>query len=172
MFEDYLVDASAFIESARGDEDLPSALMYYRAAVLSTAASAEAFVNYIADTLAYAHFEAYEIAFLSDVAFGLDNAYVLNAQDKQEFHKLEDKIKLLLAKFPISYDRMKEPSWSQFLALKMQRDKIIHLRHQEELLSRIDYDGLFARGLTATIDLMNRLSVGILGAPLRKQLLA
>ena len=171
MFEDYLEDASWFIQAARVASDDRGAVRMYRAAVLSSAAAAEAFVNFMADTLAYGTFDAHEIAFLQDFAFGLNNEYEFAALDRQEFHRLEEKIRLLLAKFNIPLNLSTDQTWSQFLALKNQRDRIVHPRHLEETSSRDEYDGLVARGLTTVVDLMNRLSEGVFEKPLRKKLL-
>jgi hypothetical protein len=171
MFEDYIEDAYAFVESGRSALSDREAARMYRAAILQTSAAVEAYVNYIADTLSFAKFEAFEIAFLSDKSFGLTNEYRFVALNKVEYHRIDDKIRLLIAKFGIEFEFGSEQTWSHFLALKNQRDALIHPRHVDETLTRADFDALLKRGLTAVLDLMNRLSIGIFSKPLRTGLL-
>src|SRR5262249_32612824 len=111
----------------------------------------------------------HEIAFLNDknLYFSPDKGTLV---EKTEFHRLEDKLKLLIRKFSPNFD-FKSASWSRFMEFKDFRDSLVHPRQIDDETSVKDYQGRLHRGLTGIIDIMNCLSKGVFGKPLRKKLL-
>ncbi len=62
MFEEYLEDSSYFLNQAQAATDEEVAKRYYRASTFCASNAMEAFVNYVADTLAKgAPLKAHEI---------------------------------------------------------------------------------------------------------------
>src|SRR4051794_16989301 len=120
MFEEYLQDASEFISNARQaseDGDEKKARRYYRASVFCLAGSIEAFVNYIADSFAKAdNLPPHEIAFLNDKILKFSPEQGKTVQ-KSEFHRLEDKLKVLLKRFAADCD-FQSAAWCWFIELK------------------------------------------------------
>ena len=173
MFEDYLEDSYQFMLSAKkastsGDEK--TAKRYYRAAVFCAASSLESFVNYIADSFAKAGtLTIHQIAFLNDkaIAFSLDKK---DAVEKLEFHRIEDKLRLLFYKFDNDFD-FKVPFWSQMLEFKNLRDSLVHPRNQEDEVKVEDYDKRLRKGISAIIQLMDHLSYSIFKKHLRPHIL-
>jgi len=171
MFEDYLEDAYFFASQAEAIKDAPGKKRHYRAAVLYAASAVEAFVNYIAETLGIGQaLEPFEAAFLLDRRFGL-NQGSFELLEATEFHRTEDKLRVLLAKFRPNYDVKHEPSWSHLAELRALRDGIVHPRDPDDALSPDEYRNRLARGLNAAIHVMDELCQGIFKKRLRKRLL-
>jgi hypothetical protein len=171
MFEDYLQDSDEFVRKGiqlSNNSEIREARRYYRAAVFYAAGAMEAFVNYIADSFEKADsLTQFETAYLNDKALAVNDGKVI---EKQEFHRLEDKIKLLLKKFSVVFD-LGCSSWNDFLKIKKLRDDLIHPRKSEDTMDVQDYQLTISRGLTGIIDIMNYMSIGIFQKPLRRQLL-
>lgn len=171
MFEDYLEDCYFFTTSADALKDEREAKRHYRAAIFYAMGAIEAFINYVADTFSHGNtFKPHEIAVLSDRAFALHKGR-FQILDQTRYHKLEDKIRFLLCKFVPGFDFEHESSWCQFLELKKLRDKITHPRQDEDLTQTGEYKKKVSAGLSAEIDLMNRLCQALFSKPLRKKLL-
>ena len=107
MFEDYLQDAYEFLLLARKESTSlhdREARRYYRATVFYTAGAIEAFVNYIADSLAKANtLPTHEIAFLNDKnwIFSPEKGMLV---ERVEWHKLDDKLRVLIRRFSPTFD--------------------------------------------------------------------
>jgi len=169
MFEDYVEDAYHFAIQAGVIPDDRKQRRLYRAAVFYASSALEAFVNYIADTLhAGATLAEHERAFLLDKKFGL-RAGEFQIMDSSEYHRLDDKLRLLLAKFCPAYDVAHEAGWSHLMDLKSLRDEIVHPRGDEEV-TPAQYHAHLKRGLNSVLDIMDRLCNGIFRKPLRKKL--
>ncbi len=173
MFEDYLQDAYEFVLLAKKAATVPNekiAKRYFRAAVFCAASGLESFINYIADSFAKAGtLTKHEIAFLNDKAiiYSIDKKEVI---ERVEFHRLEDKLKLLFHKFEPGFD-FRTPFWAQVLEFKDLRDSLVHPRKTEDEIGIADYDKRLLRGISATIQLMDQLSYSIFKKHLRPQIL-
>ena len=170
MFEDYLQDSYEFLTLAQNASDEREARRFYRASVFYALGAMEAFVNYIADSFAKAKsLTQHEIAFLNDknLSFSAKKGKVI---EKTEFHRLDDKLRLLLRKFASDFD-FKGASWFGFKKFKDFRDSLVHPRQMDDETSIKDYQNRLQIGLSGIIDIMNFLSRGIFGKPLRKKLL-
>jgi hypothetical protein len=172
MFEEYLQDAYEFFRighEASGSSNLREARRYYRASIFYAASALEAFVNYIADSFDKAQsIPQYEIAFLNDknLIFTVDKGLI----ERIEFHRLEDKIRLLMYKFVPSFD-FNSPAWSHFMQFKDTRDALVHPKLSDDETEIHEYYKKVQTGLSAIIRIMNDISTGIFHKPLRKQLL-
>jgi hypothetical protein len=172
MFEDYLQDSNKFLLMAEDHvavNNLREARSYYRASIFYAASALEAFVNYIADTFAKGQsLSKHEIAFLNDkiILFNIEKGLV----EKIDFHRLDDKIRLLMYKFVPDHD-FNSATWSHFMQFKAFRDSLVHPRSSEDNITISDYDRKSKVGLSAMISIMNVLSTGIFNRPLRKKLL-
>ncbi len=172
MFEEYLQDSYAFLsiaETLAKESKDRDARRYFRASVFYSSGAIEAFVNYIADSFAKAgSIDRYEISFLNDKAlfFSIEHG----VREKTEFHKLDDKIKLLLRKFVSEFD-FQNPTWSKFMAFKDFRDSLVHPRQADDEMSTTEYRKKVRTGLRVIIEIMNCISIGMFQLPLRKQLL-
>jgi hypothetical protein len=172
MFEEYLQDSYEFLslanERAALSEDR-DARRYYRASVFYTAGAIEAFVNYIADSFAKAHnIPPHEISFLNDKALTFSVAKGLI--EKTEFHKLDDKLRLLIQRFLPGFD-FQSSTWSRFMQFKDFRDSLVHPRQVDDETDTSAYRKKVSDGLKAIIELMNSISQGMFQRPLRKRLL-
>jgi hypothetical protein len=173
MFEEYLQDAYEFFQTAKkfGEaRDERAARRFYRAAVFYASGAIEAFVNYIADSFARAEsLSPQEIAFLNDkkLSFSTDKFTLI---ERPEYHRLEDKLKLLIRKFVPNFN-FNSKSWSRTLEFKDFRDSLVHPRQSEDETSINEYEKKLRRGMAGTIEIMNLVSKGIFKKPLRKQLL-
>lgn len=174
MFEEYLQDSYEFLTKAQETSKLLNdreAKRYYRASVFYAAGAMEAFLNYIADSFAKAEsLTPHEIAFLNDknLVFSIDKVKVV---EKVEFHKLDDKLRLLLRKFVPSFDFKTNPSWSRLIEFKDLRDSLVHPRQTDDESDLAEYKKKVSTGMSAIIEIMNCISKGIFKRPLRKQLL-
>lgn len=172
MFEEYLQDSRDFLaiaDEAFQARDHRKARCYYRGSVFYAAGAMEAFVNYIADSFAKAQsLTPFEIAFLNDktLVFSADKGLM----ERSEFHKLDDKLRLLLRKFVPTYD-FKDEAWSHFMQFKDFRDLLVHPRQADDDTETGTYQRKVITGLAAIIELMNRVNKGVFRKPLRKQLL-
>jgi hypothetical protein len=172
MFEEYLQDAYEFLAIAESLSTSPNerkARRYYRASVFYASGAMEAFVNYIADSFAQAgSITPHEICFLNDraIVFSVSKGVT----EKTEFHKLDEKIRLLVHKFILDYDFQGLP-WVKFMEFKDLRDSLTHPRQIDDETPVTKYRARIRAGLKAIIELMNSLSQGIFQKPLRKQLL-
>jgi hypothetical protein len=172
MFEEYLQDAYEFLsvgERMSGNSNDREARRYFRASVFYAAGAMEAFVNYIADAFAKAgSITPHEISFLNDKALVFSVEKGLN--EKNEFHKLEDKARLLIRKFSPTFD-FQSITWIRFMEFKDFRDSLVHPRQIEDETATTDYRKKVRTGLKAIIEVMNVISQGMFQKPLRKQLL-
>lgn len=175
MFEEYLRDTSYFLAESRraagaGAED--DARRSYRVAIMLGAAAIETFVNYIASTFETAGqdtLEPYELALLIDRRFGQRNGE-FRVQDQPVYSRLEDKLRFLIRRFPVELDLSTSREWAQFLEFKRLRDDLVHARRDEDDTTLADYDAACTQGVRATFVLMNLLSEGVFGKPLRAKL--
>ena len=173
MFEEYLQDADCFFtragEAARsGNEN--DARSFYRASIFCASSAIEAYVNYIGDSFAKAKtLPPHEIAFLNDKAiyFSTDKGA---AVEKSEFHKLDDKLRVLMRRFVADYD-FNNTDWNGLMDFKKFRDSLVHPRQIEDETPLADYRKKIQKGLGGIIGVMNSVSKGIYKKPLRRQLL-
>jgi len=172
MFEEYLQDAYEFllvVERMSKDSNDREARRYYRASVFYASGAMEAFINYVADAFAKAESIApHEISFLNDKALVFSVEKGLN--EKNEFHKLDDKARLLIRKFLPVFD-FQSVTWVKFMEFKAFRDSLVHPRQIEDETTTADYRKKVRTGLKAIIEVMNVISKGVFKKPLRKQLL-
>ena len=172
MFEVYLRDSYEFFLAGRAsskESKESEARRYYRASVFYASGAIEAFINYIADSFAKAgNIPRHEICFLNDRALVFSVGKGL--KEKIEYHKLDDKIRLLMGKFVPDFD-FQCCAWSKFMDLKSFRDSLVHPRQVEDEINLAVYDEKLRTGLQAIIEIMNYISSGMFGTPLRKQLL-
>ncbi len=171
MFEEYLQDSHYFLvkarEASRTSNDR-EARRYYRASVFYAAGAIEAFVNYIADSFDKAgSLTSLETAFLCDKALTFDKGKLV---EKVEFHRLDDKLRLLIRKFVPGFS-FTSVHWPGFMEFKDLRDSLIHPRQSEDETELVHYEKKVSLGLSAIIEIMNCISRGIFNKPLRKQLL-
>jgi hypothetical protein len=172
LFEDYLQDAYEFLNLAerfKQENDERAARRYYRAAVFYASGAMEAFVNYIADSFAHARsIPQYEIAFLNDrlISFSVDKGIF----ERTEFHKLDDKIRVLTGRFAPTFD-YRSVGWNRFMEFKKFRDSLVHPRQVDDETSLAAYQKTIQEGLKSVIGIMNDISQGLWRKPLRKQLL-
>jgi len=172
VFEDYLQDSYDFLNYAERlakEADERSARRYYRAAVFYASGAMEAFVNYIADSFAQArNIPDHEVAFLNDKLIFFSATKGL--MERVEFHKLDDKIKVLMRRFFPDFDYM-SIEWNKFMEFKKLRDSLVHPRQVDDETPLNAYQKAVREGLKAIIEIMNDLSQGLWGKPLRRQLL-
>jgi hypothetical protein len=171
MFEEYLQDSYAFFEIARKSKNDREARRYYRASVFYAAGAIESFTNYIADSFAKAeNLTPHEIAFLNDKSLIFD-AKKGTLKEKTDYHKLDDKLKILFRKFIPTFDFATNNGWSSLMEFKDFRDSLIHPRQDEDETTTSEYQAKVKRGLGGVIEIINRLSLGIFKKPLRKKIL-
>ncbi len=171
MFEEYLQDAYEFLVIAQRCKESREARRYYRASTFYTAGAIEAFLNYVAESFAYAqNLTPHEIAFLTDknLTFSPEKLKVV---EKTEYHKVEDKLKVLIRRFLPDLDLGKTSWWSELQEFKDFRDSLVHPRKSEDETDVATYNTKVLSGLRATIQGMNEINQGIFGKPIRKQLL-
>ena len=172
MFEEYLQDSYEFLSIASRlaeQADEREARRYYRASVFYASGAIEAFINYVADAFAKAgSISEHETCFLNDktLIFSVERGL----KEKPQYHRLEDKIKLLMRKFVSGFD-FQSPVWSKFTEFKQFRDELVHPREVEDDTPLADYDRKVKTGLGAVIQIMSQISIDVFGKPLRKQLL-
>lgn len=170
MFEDYLIDSYSFYEKAKKCTNERKAKKYYRASIFYASSSIESFANYLADTFNQGKsLSEFEIAFLLDKRIFF-NADKIEVENRIEFHRIEDKLKIFIKKFVTNFDFTCR-DWSHFNEFKKFRDRLVHPRESDDNLSLNDYQDHLKRGLTSIINLMNIISNGVFKKPLRKQLL-
>ena len=90
--------------------------------------------------------------------------------EKTEFHKLDDKLRVLINIFVQDFD-YKSDAWSHLMEFKKFRDALVHPRLDEDSRALSDYENRLKRGISGVIQIMNCLSKGMFQKPLRKQLL-
>jgi len=172
MFEDYLQDSHYFLTTAENNAkegNIKNARRYFRASVFCTFGAMEAFVNYLADSFSKGKsIPAHEILFLTDRAlvFAKNKGFV----ERTEFHRLEDKLRLLISKFAPGFD-FDSLSWNRFKEFKDLRDSLVHSRDAEDERNPSDYKTLVRSGIKSVIEIMNNIMEGMSGRPLRKQIL-
>lgn len=171
MFEEYLQDAYDFLIIAENtpDTDERKARRYYRASVFYASGAIEAFLNYIADSFQQAEsIDKHEISFLNDkaIVFSLSRG----VHEKTEFHKIDEKLKLIIRKFSPMFD-FQSVTWVRFMEFKEFRDSLVHPRQTEDDMLTTDYHKKVRAGVTAIIELMGVISNGVFQKPLRKKLL-
>ncbi len=171
MFKEYLEDSNKFFEQALAIKDGGKAKRYYRVSVFCVISAVESFINYIADTLTKGSgLQPYEIAFLIDRKFDLSgNSFQII--DQIAYNKFEDKLKFLIYKYVPGFDFEHEPSWCRLLELKKFRDELTHPRQDEDEIDVKEYEKKIRAGLSAAIEIMNSLCLGIFKRPLRKKIL-
>lgn len=171
MFEEYLQDAAEFFKEAENTADARIARRYYRASVFYTSGAMEAFVNFIADTFEKGgNLTAHEIAFLTDKSLTFSQKKWA-VTEKTEYHRVEDKIRLLLSKFSPNFDFNNNPSWSSLMKLKEIRDSLIHPRNTDDETTVEEYHKILSGGLRGAITTMNTVTEAIFRKPLRPQIL-
>jgi len=172
MFEEYLQDAYEFLSIAERlskESSDREARRYYRASVFYASGAIEAFINYIADSFEKAgSITPHEISFLNDKAliFSVDKGVT----ERSEFHRLDEKIRLLMYKFVSDFD-FQSKTWVKFMEFKDFRDSLVHPRQIDDETPVSDYRKKVRAGLKAIIEIMNFASKGMFQKPLRKQLL-
>lgn len=171
MFEEYLQDAYEFLKIAQNCKDERKARRYYRAATFYIAGAIESFLNYVAESFAHAqNLTQHEIAFLNDknLVFSPDKIAVI---ERIEFHKTEDKLKILIKKFLPNLDLRVTNWWRELQEFKDFRNSLVHPRLSEDETDNTTYNSKVTSGLRATILGMSEINQGIFGKPIRKQLL-
>lgn len=171
MFEEYLQDAHNFFKKAvqtQGNDG--KARTYFRASIFCSSSAVEAFVNYHGDSFAKAEkLPAHEIAFLNDKAIYFSATKGITSE-KIEYHKLDDKLRVLIRRFVSNYN-FNSTVWNNLVDFKKLRDSLVHPRKFEDETDLIEYNERIKKGLNAIIEIMNIISKGIHGKPLRKKLL-
>lgn len=170
MFEEYLQDSYEFLMIAQKISNDREARRYYRASVFYAAGAIEAFLNYVADSFAKAEsLSPHEIAFLNDksLVFSVKEGIVV---EKVEFHRIEDKLKILLRRFVPQFD-FNSTTWSRVMEFKNFRDSLVHPRQNEDEMEVLEYDKKVRFGASAIIEIMNQITQGVFRKPLRKKLL-
>ena len=172
MFEDYLHDSHQFLalaERERKQHDYDSARRHFRASVFCALAAIEAFVNYVADSFAKARsIPDYETTFLNDMRTVFSAEKGLH--QRVEYHKLDDKIRVLLRRFMPGYD-FACPTWNKFQEFKKFRDALVHPRKPDDDTDPAHYRREIRAGLKAVIEVMNSVSRAVFDKPLRRKLL-
>lgn len=175
MFEDYLQDAHAFYVEGRkkqSDSDERVAKRYYRASVFYANAAMEAFVNQIALSLKRANIvgiDQHTIAYLNDERLDF-NHKAGELQRKQEYHPLDEKLKLLIKSYDNTFD-FNIQAWGHLHEIKKFRDALVHPRESEDEIDITTYEDNIKKGLFGIIDIMNRVSTTIYRKPLRRKIL-
>jgi hypothetical protein len=173
MFEDYLVDASHFIESAKSDAGSDSRLKvrHYRVSIFLVASALEAFINYLGETFRDNHsLTLHERDFLNDLQTEVNpKTAELNARDR--YQSLENKIKFLICRFSIDLQIANTPEWSHFKEFKMFRDDLVHPRAHASEFTSDEYRKHAERGLKSSIFIIDALMLGIFNRNLRQQVL-
>lgn len=172
MFEDYLQDSYEFLSLADKLADGGSnreARRYYRASAFYASGAIEAFVNHVAECFAQAgNISPHEIAFLNDKALFFSSAKGLC--ERAEYHRLDEKIRLVMKKFVLSFD-YQGLTWVKFMEFKDFRDSLVHPRRLEDETGVAEYRKKLQSGLRSIIEIMDAIARGMFGTPLRKQLL-
>lgn len=172
MFEEYLQDSYEFLTIANrfaSESKDREARRYYRASVFYSAGAIEAFVNYIGDSFAKAeNITQHEISFLNDRALVFSVAK--GAFEKSEYHRLDEKIRLLINKFVPAFD-YSTTTWLDFTQFRIFRDSLVHPREMDDETTTSEYRKRVTDGLKSIIELMNTISKGLFQKPLRAQLL-
>lgn len=174
MFEEYLQDSYDFFmiaQTAADESDDRKARRYYRGSVFYAAGAMEAFVNYTADAFAKAEsLSRHEIAFLNDRILAVSPKDGTLVEQTRRFG-IDAKLRFLFRKFVPSFELGTSTSWARFMVLKHLRDSLVHPRQSEDETEVADYHEKVHRGISAIIQLMNHVCIGIYQKPLRKQLL-
>src|SRR5437868_5689829 len=172
MFEDYLQDADEFRRIAEQHvkrSDDKSARRYFRASVFCIAASMEAFVNYLGSAFSQGHsIPEYEVSFLNDRALVFNASKGLH--ERGEYHRIDDKIKVLMKRFQTDFDFTSRP-WVKFMEFKELRDSLVHSRDIEDETALSEYKSRVSQGLRSVVEIMDHLSKAIFRKSLRRQLL-
>ena len=171
MFEEYLFDADYLrkraLENKKTDERI--ARRYHRLSIFCLFSALESYINYITDIFKDNHKIDYSLRlFLNDKKLVFSDTKGLI--EKDEYHRVEEKIRLLNIIFDckISFNKKE---WSDFKNFKQTRDKLVHSRMDEDYTNLNKYEKEIATGLKSIIYIMNLLSVGIFSKPIRKKIL-
>ena len=172
MFEDYLTDASHFIESAKGTNlDSRFKVRDYRVSIFLISSALEAFINYLGETFKDSpDLSLHERDFLNDLQTEV-NPRTAMLDKKEKFQTLDNKIKFLINKFSIQLDVATTPEWSHFKDFKGFRDSLVHPREQASEFTEQDYRKHAERGLKSAIFIIDKLLSGIFSRNLRRQVL-
>lgn len=172
MFEEYLYDANYFFEKAiESKENEELAKRYFRASIFSSFGAIEAYINFIGISFELSKgLQPYEVSLLTDKRFEF-NGKEFELTNKLEFRKLEDKLRFIIHKFIPSFNYQTEQCWESFKRYKKLRDELMHPRINEDEHSLTEYEESVKRGFSGIIDLMNKISKGVFGKPLRKKIL-
>lgn len=172
MFEEYLEDSYEFFvtgENLLREGKDREARRYFRASVFYASGAIEAFVNYLADAFSKAEsLTPHETSYLNDKALVFSPEK--GVFERTEYHRLEDKLRLLIRKFVLSFD-FQSKTWIKFMELKDLRDSLVHPRQIDDEMTTSDYRSRVRAGLKAIIELMDCISRGMFKKPLRKKLL-
>src|ERR1035437_377654 len=170
MFEEYLIDSYYFYEETNNLTEDRDKIRNLRASIFYVASAIEAFANFIGETFSKGDsLFKYEIAFLLDKKIIFDHAKI-QVKEVTEYHKIDDKLKLLIKKFSCEFD-FSSKEWSDFMEFKKFRDLLIHPRETENEILVEDYKKENQKGLSSIINIMNVISNGIFRKPLRQKLL-
>lgn len=172
MFEEYLQDSYEFFALGKKLAEKGNnreARRYYRSSVFYALGGIEAFVNYHADSFAKAgSLTDHEVSFLNDKAIVF--SVRKGTTERTEYHKLDDKLRLLVGKFATEFD-FQSRAWVKFMEFKNFRDSLVHPRQADDEMAATEYRKRISDGLRAIIELMDTASRGMFQKPLRKQLL-
>lgn len=172
MFEDYLTDASYFIESAKSTTiDSRTKVRDYRVSIFLISSALEAFINYLGETFKDSqNLSLHERDFINDLQTEV-NPKTAMLDKKEKFQALDNKIKFLISKFSIQLDMAITPEWSHFKDFKSFRDSLVHPREQASEFTEQDYRKHAERGLKSAIFIIDKLLSGIFDRNLRPQVL-
>jgi hypothetical protein len=167
MFEEYLQDSHMFISQANKQTVEGDARRYYRASVFCAAGALEAFMNYMIDSLVAGNrLSDIEKVFLTDKAFTFENGKL---DEKNEFHSLEAKLKVLIRKVSPRFD-FGTATWCKLMEFKELRDLLIHPKKDEDETEISEYRQKVNDGLKSIICIMGSINKGTFGKSLRKQI--
>jgi len=151
------MDSDVFFNVAINEPDEETAKRYYRAAVFSGFTAVESFINIVAEAFRIAGtLEQFELAFLNDKKYELKKG-VFSISEKAEYHRIDDKLRFLFAKFVKKFDFENESDWSRFFEFKNFRDSIMHPRTDSDEISPKEYKRRIKLGMVSCIGLLNRL---------------
>ncbi|SRR6266481_2390163 len=172
MFEEYLQDSYEFLvqaEKLAQAQNPREAQRYFRGAVFYASGAMEAFVNYFGASFASAESTpSARTLYLTDKAIGFSSSK--GVITKTEFHPLENKLRILIMRFVPHFNFDSLP-WNHLMEFKKLRDALVHPKESEDERSPDEYKMEVRKGLKATIQIMNDIIQGMVGKPLRKQIL-
>lgn len=161
-FVAYFEDAKAFLEVAQSrskDNNPRSSDAFCRASLLVGFASFEAFLHSVSmDFVDSQHPELsiHDVAFLREKEVVLDVEGVFLISDKTKFARLEERVLFLYRRLSGKKLDRKSQFWSSLMSGIKLRNEIVHPKEYQALSEKT-----VAQTLTAILDMMNYLSLGI-----------